>query len=723
MLNFKKWSLKLKVLVLTEVVLLSLAAVSVFQVYNLEKTQKFMSSKNLQSVAINVGTPIGKLFRLKYNQIQTLASNHVFETGDREKIQNVLNKFAELNDGYTVLIYADKDGNFVASNTMASSGDEINSEGFKANSFSGQVWFEKSIKEEFSDDEDKLLLGTYVEAFLEDKIKKDAGLEKIMGSGFSTVVKDSNGESIGVVTARIRPSWIEDGFVEMYNSLSRDGLKSARLLIVDKNGKIVLDFEPSENEGSFELDYSKAGKELEAEYAQAFEGIKEGNASFFEVTDKNGVDRVVGYSSLIYDVLQDMGWGVVVTADSGELLGQLKNSIFLFYIAVLGILIASMVVVWFVVDKISNSLILVMQSLKARVDISMDTSKNLSHVSDELAAGSTEQAAAVQETVASMTEMTSMINQTALHVEESESLAMEVNHRTQKGSEIMQNMVSSMETIQQANEELHEMKQIIEEIADKTKVINDIVFKTQLLSFNASIEAARAGQHGRGFAVVAEEVGNLAQMSGNAANEIAALLSKSQSQVEQIVENTKVRVSEGQSVSGQAMETFNEIAEEIELITSKVKSIQDATREQEEGVKQVSITMRQIDETTQANSNLATSASNHAVGVKQEAEELEKIMKDMTGVVMGGGVAAPIKKVKKKRAKKVVSDDSFEDMDSNDESKEVVGRFVEHIKHHDEEEFEISEIDLHDDIEDLEDELVVDIDEISADDDSFGSAV
>ncbi|RYZ87541.1 MAG: hypothetical protein EOP04_11470 [Proteobacteria bacterium] len=48
-------------------------------------------------------------------------------------------------------------------------------------------------------------------------------------------------------------------------------------------------------------------------------------------------------------------------------------------------------------------------------------------------------------------------------------------------------------------------------------IINEIVFKTQLLSINASIEA---GQHGKGFAVPAGEVGNLAQMSGNAAKEI-----------------------------------------------------------------------------------------------------------------------------------------------------------------------------------------------------------
>ncbi|MHA0111674.1 methyl-accepting chemotaxis protein, partial [Klebsiella pneumoniae] len=78
-----------------------------------------------------------------------------------------------------------------------------------------------------------------------------------------------------------------------------------------------------------------------------------------------------------------------------------------------------------------------------------------------------------------------------------------------------------------ANSQLQSISNIIGEISAKTNIINDIVFKTQLLSFNASIEAARAGQHGRGFAVVAEEVGNLAQMSGNAAKEIRALLEDS----------------------------------------------------------------------------------------------------------------------------------------------------------------------------------------------------
>ena len=106
-------------------------------------------------------------------------------------------------------------------------------------------------------------------------------------------------------------------------------------------------------------------------------------------------------------------------------------------------------------------------------------------------------------------------------------------------TQAMDDMVTSMNSIKEVNGRLTNMAHIINEISKKTVVINDIVFKTQLLSFNASIEAARAGVHGKGFAVVAEEVGKLAQLSGEASNEIDSLLIKSNKDVSSILEDNQ----------------------------------------------------------------------------------------------------------------------------------------------------------------------------------------
>ena len=96
---------------------------------------------------------------------------------------------------------------------------------------------------------------------------------------------------------------------------------------------------------------------------------------------------------------------------------------------------------------------------------------------------------------------------------------------------IMTHLVTSVETIQKSNEQLQDISEIIVQINSKTTVINDIVAKTELLSLNASIESARAGEQGKGFAVVAEEVGNLAKISGKSAKDIQDLITKSEEQV------------------------------------------------------------------------------------------------------------------------------------------------------------------------------------------------
>jgi len=226
------------------------------------------------------------------------------------------------------------------------------------------------------------------------------------------------------------------------------------------------------------------------------------------------------------------------------------------------------------------------------------TAANLKESSEILSSAANQQSASVQETVASMAEMRSMLAQTATHVKECQQMSQVAADRTHDGSRIMERMESAMVAIEQSNSQLQSLEDIINSVKEKTRVINDIVFKTQLLSFNASIEAARAGQYGRGFAVVAEEVGNLAKMSGGASREIDGMLQDSQKRVSEIIEVVRDRVRDAKTVSSEALMRFGEIAKEIISISEKINHVGEATMEQEGGIQQTARAMDQMNDTT-----------------------------------------------------------------------------------------------------------------------------
>ncbi|WP_186643682.1 methyl-accepting chemotaxis protein [Fluviispira vulneris] len=306
-----------------------------------------------------------------------------------------------------------------------------------------------------------------------------------------------------------------------------------------------------------------------------------------------------------------------------------RNSLY-FLIAILSIFLSvGILLSKFSIKKLNNSLNSLIIGLNNQSNSIMQRANSSQKSSKELSDMTMKQAAAIQETAASMEEMSSMLTQTSKHSAHNLRISEEGQISAQKGRESISQMLSAMDSIQASNVKLEEISNLIVKIANKTKIINEIVSETRLLSFNASIEAARAGVHGKGFAVVAEEVGKLASMSGSAANEIRELLESSTTEVARVVSDIRERIITGKNISKICEASFDSMTEILFKINEGTKIIVSSTSEQETGMKQTTIAMRQIDEVTQRNSAIgiaqATDSQYLASGIKNISEIILKL--------------------------------------------------------------------------------------------------
>lgn len=277
--------------------------------------------------------------------------------------------------------------------------------------------------------------------------------------------------------------------------------------------------------------------------------------------------------------------------------------------------------------------------------------------SQALSASTSQQAAALQETSASIEETSAMISKNAENANASQSLSKNSQQSVETGKTIMDDMIHSIEAIadsnkvmitqiEEGNKEVENIINIINEIGEKTKVINDIVFQTKLLSFNASVEAARAGEQGKGFAVVAEEVGNLAQMSGNSAKEISELLAKNTDIVKSMLEKSRSRVSSmvvqsenkmkgSREIAKKCVHIFDEIVTNAEKVTEMVSEISTASNEQARGIKEINAAIAELDVVGQQNSTMSNTTKEFAEQLKTRVLTLKKNTNDLEDIIKG----------------------------------------------------------------------------------------
>ena len=220
----------------------------------------------------------------------------------------------------------------------------------------------------------------------------------------------------------------------------------------------------------------------------------------------------------------------------------------------------------------------------------------------QVAQGSEKQLTAVDNTAAVVQQMSAGIQQVASNAGNVSEVADKTSQAGYDGKSAINQVISQMDSIgqgtAQVGDAIGKLSASSKQIGEIVGVISAIAAQTNLLALNAAIEAARAGEQGRGFAVVADEVRKLAEQSGDAAKQIASLISENGQNIELAVvamQSGNAEVKRGIEIVGSAGDAFEKIAALVQQVSVEVREISAAVEEMASGSEQMVGSMKEIE--------------------------------------------------------------------------------------------------------------------------------
>jgi methyl-accepting chemotaxis protein len=256
-------------------------------------------------------------------------------------------------------------------------------------------------------------------------------------------------------------------------------------------------------------------------------------------------------------------------------------------------------------DEVCVSLSAIVSDIRRAAEFIDTASAEMAQGNDDLSYRTEKQAADLQQTAASIEQLTATVKSTADNAGEAREISRQAAQVVDDGNRAVAAVVETMNSI-------HVQAQRMAEIIS---TIDGIAFQTNILALNAAVEAAQAGEHGRGFSVVASEVRTLAGRSAAAAKEIHTLITTAVQQVES--GGTKVQAA------GQAMKR---IVDSINRVEQVVTAISNACAEQAGGFGLVNEAVTRMDQVTQQNAALVEQASAASQSLRGKAVELVQLV-------------------------------------------------------------------------------------------------
>lgn len=225
--------------------------------------------------------------------------------------------------------------------------------------------------------------------------------------------------------------------------------------------------------------------------------------------------------------------------------------------------------------------------------------------SQSMASGANQQTAAIEELSSSVSEVAQTAHQNAELANKAANLGAAIMDSAETGSRQMEQMVAAVKAINDASNDINKV----------IKVIDDIAFQTNILALNASVEAARAGQHGKGFAVVAEEVRNLANKSAEAARNSG-----------QLIVNSIEKAELGTRIADETAMSISEIIAGIKESGNIVAKIAQSNGTLDTAIEQITKGMDQVSQVVQQNSAAAEETAASSEEMNSQSEMLQNMV-------------------------------------------------------------------------------------------------
>lgn len=253
------------------------------------------------------------------------------------------------------------------------------------------------------------------------------------------------------------------------------------------------------------------------------------------------------------------------------------------------------------VAEMQDSLAQTVSTVRRNAESVAAASLQIAQGNTDLSRRTEEQASALEQTAATMSELSVTVRNNADNARQAAQLAVNVREVARQGNEVTADISGTMKSIGESSGR----------IADITSVIDSIAFQTNILALNAAVEAARAGEQGRGFAVVAGEVRTLASRSATAAGEIR-----------QLIEANSASVSAGSTLASRSVTTMADIVSSVGQLSDTVEEITAASAEQARGIEQVGIAVTEMDGVTQQNASLVEESTSASQSLREQASLL-----------------------------------------------------------------------------------------------------